>query len=227
MFRHAIIDLFARSPFHPIQQHMVKVLSCVELLPKFMQAAAGDDWEEAAVIERHIYELEHEADELKKEILQRLPAGILTPVPRELLFKLVYDQDEVANIADNITTRIISRQLVIPEKVISPLSQFVKVVVDTTTLAHRCVGELDDLLETGFRGKEADIISEMTQEVEDLEDTARTQLRENRKVIYSLEDQLNSLDAVCLYRVVDDLAEQASAARSIAMQLELMVVKSS
>ncbi|MDE1463614.1 TIGR00153 family protein [Spartinivicinus poritis] len=227
MFRHAIFDLFARSPFHPIQQHMVKVLSCVELMPAFMQAAVGDDWDEAAVIERHIYELEHEADELKKEILHRLPSGILTPVPRELLFKLVYDQDEVANIVDNITTRIISRQLVIPEGMMNQLNQFVQVVVDTTTLAHRCVGELDDLLETGFKGKEAEIIAEMTQEVEDLEDTARTQLRENRKAIYSLENQLNPLDAVCLYRVIDDLAELAAAARSVAMQLELMVVKTS
>lgn len=226
MFRHAIIDLFARSPFHPIQQHMATVLSCVDLLPKFMQAAASDDWEEAAVLERHIYELEHEADELKKEILQRLPAGILTPVPRELLFKLVYDQDVVANITDDIVARITSRQLVIPEGIIGILNQFVQVVFDSTTLAHRCVGELDELLETGFRGKEADIISEMTQDIEDLEDAARTQLRENRKAIYDHESQLNPLDAVCLYRIIDDLADLAGAARSVATQLELMVVRS-
>jgi len=42
-----IFSLFASSPFLPMQEHMKKVLECVQTLEGFMLAVFDEDWEQA------------------------------------------------------------------------------------------------------------------------------------------------------------------------------------
>ena len=47
-----IFSLFASSPFLPMQEHMKKVLECVQTLEGFMLAVFDEDWEQAENISK-------------------------------------------------------------------------------------------------------------------------------------------------------------------------------
>ena len=78
----SILDLFAKSPFKPLQEHMRVVLECVRhAKPLITALCAGDDdglrgaWAE-------IDRLEGEADRLKNDLRAHLPKRLLLPVDR-------------------------------------------------------------------------------------------------------------------------------------------------
>ena len=61
-----IFSLFASSPFLPMQEHMKKVLECVQTLEGFMLAVFDEDWEQAEEHQETINNLEEIADDLKR-----------------------------------------------------------------------------------------------------------------------------------------------------------------
>ncbi|MBU2711918.1 TIGR00153 family protein [Zooshikella harenae] len=225
MIKSVISELFAKSPFGPMQQHMDIVLSCVKLLEPFFKSVMGRDWDKAENFEQQMINLEHEADLLKREILSRLPSGVLTPVPREILFNLIYQQDAAANTADDIVGRITARQVNIPSALQPSITSLLNLCIEAVKLTHQSVSELDELLELGFRGKESVLVQKIIDSLEEHEDKIRSQVRSTRRTTHSLESELSALDAITLYQMIDRLDELARTARNIAMCLEVMLVK--
>src|SRR5581483_12323358 len=71
-----ILNLFGRSPFAPLQEHMEKVTSCVhELLPLF-QALQEKNHTLVGKIAEKISHLEHAADLTKNDIRNHLPGNL-------------------------------------------------------------------------------------------------------------------------------------------------------
>lgn len=225
MIKSVISELFAKSPFGPMQQHMDIVMSCVNLLTPFFQSVMARDWEKAESFEQQMINLEHEADLLKREILSRLPSGILTPVPREILCNLIYQQDAAANTADDIVGRITARQVNIPSTLQPSITSLLNLCIEAVKLTHQSVSELDELLELGFRGKESILVQKIIDSLETHEDKIRSQVRSSRRMTHNLEHELSALDAITLYQMIDRLDELARTARNIAMCLEVMLVK--
>ncbi|MEH6578336.1 MAG: DUF47 family protein, partial [Amphritea sp.] len=92
-----ILQMFARSPFKPMQEHIAKAQSCaIELIP-FFDAVMADDWATAEQVQQKIAMLENEADVMKKEVRQNLPNSIFLPVARTDLLELLRMQDKIAN----------------------------------------------------------------------------------------------------------------------------------
>ena len=92
-----IMQMFARSPFKPMQEHIVKAQACAEQLIPFFNAVIANDWETARTTQHKIAVLEGEADRLKKDVRQHLPNSIFLPVPRTDLLELLRMQDKIAN----------------------------------------------------------------------------------------------------------------------------------
>ena len=64
----AFLDLFAKSPFKPLQEHMHMVLECARQVPPLVEALCRGDLESVRSLERRIDELEGEADKLKNDL---------------------------------------------------------------------------------------------------------------------------------------------------------------
>ena len=91
------LQMFARSPFKPMQEHIAKAQECaIELVP-FFEAVMADDWDKAKIIQQKIAVLEGDADAMKKEIRQNLPKSIFLPVPRTDLLEVLRMQDRVCS----------------------------------------------------------------------------------------------------------------------------------
>lgn len=225
MTANSIMGVFAKSPLKPIEEHINKVQNATELLTPFFDAVCQEDWETAAEVRSKISNLEKEADTLKREIRMNLPRGLFLPVERTDLLELATQQDKIANKAKDISGRFLGRQLVIPAPVQNDFKAYVQRNVDACEQARKAINELDELLETGFRGREVQLVEKMINELDAIEDDTDTMQIELRLRIKEIEDQLNPIDVMVMYRMIEWIGDLADLAERVGSRLELMLAR--
>ncbi|MGA9573774.1 MAG: DUF47 family protein, partial [Lysobacterales bacterium] len=71
MTKSYLSGIFGKSPVGPLQEHMEKIVTCVDELIPFTEAVLNDDHEARAKHQRRVVAIENEADALKKELRLR------------------------------------------------------------------------------------------------------------------------------------------------------------
>jgi len=220
-----IVSLFGRSPIGPMQQHFAKAHECAANLVPFFEAAMAQDWEKLESIYQEMARLEREADKLKKNVRMHLPKSLFLPVPRSDLLDLLSVQDKVANRAKDIAGLMLGRQMMIPAALQPQMLNYVKRCVDASAQALTALNELDELLETGFGGREATLVQRLVEEVEEIEhDTDRLQI-EVRRALFALEKDLPAVDVMFLYRIIDWVGDVADRAERVGNRLEQLLAR--
>ncbi|QFU24378.1 TIGR00153 family protein [Shewanella eurypsychrophilus] len=221
----SILGVFAKSPIKPLQEHIDKVHQCASILVPFFDATAAGDWTSAVELRKQISGTEREADSLKREIRLTLPGGLFMPVERTDLLELLTQQDKIANKAKDISGRIIGRQLVIPQEIQAPFNAYLIRCLDAVALAKQAINELDDLLETGFRGREVDLVAKMIAELDKIEeDTDDLQIKIRRQ-LFAIENDMNPIDVMFLYKIIEWVGDLADLAERVGSRLELMLAR--
>lgn len=221
----SIMGVFAKSPIKPLQEHIDKVDECAALLVPFFEATMASDWERAADLRMQISNTEKEADVLKREIRMKLPGGLFMPVERTDLLELLTQQDKIANKAKDISGRIIGREMIIPPQIQSTFNTYVARCLDAVKLAKEAINELDDLLETGFRGREVELVAKMISELDSIEDDTDELQIQVRRQLFAMEPELNPVDVMILYKIIEWVGELADLAERVGSRLELMLAK--
>ena len=220
-----IFGLFAQSPLKPLQKHARKVVACSELLEPFFEATFDHDWDKAAEIRAQIVELERRSDLLKREIRLKLPRGLFLPVERTDLLEIVTQLDKLANYSRDISGRILGRHLLVPEIMQPAFRQFLFRSLDSTRQVRKVLGELDELLETGFRGREVTFVNNMILELDKIEDDTDQLQVSIRRTLFGLESQLNPVDVMFLYKCIERISILADQAQRVGSRIELMLAK--
>lgn len=223
--RSFISGIFAQSPVAGIEKHMSTAHGAAAHLVEYFRAVAARDRAET----RRIYELidtaEHEADTIKKELRLRLPKTIFMPVARADVLELINAQDKVANRAKDIAGLILGRQLVLPEGTSELFLEFVQRAVEASAQADKTVGELSELFESGFRGREVSIMEGMIETLDSIEsDTDRIEV-EIRAKIFELEQSLPPVGVMFLYKIIDWVGELANDAQAVGHKIQLLLAK--
>ncbi|MGO1246394.1 MAG: TIGR00153 family protein [Oceanisphaera sp.] len=221
-----ILGLFAKSPIKPLQKHVVKVHEAAQQLIPFFDAMWEQDWEQAELIQRRISQLEREADTLKREIRLKLPRGLFMPVERTDMLELLTQQDKIANKAKDISGRIVGRQMGIPLQLKTDFMIYLSRCIDATAQAAKAIDELDELLETGFKGREMDLVSEMIHQLDIIEDDTDVMQAKLRKQLQAIEDGYNPIDIMFLYKILEWVGDLADQAERVGSRLELMLSRS-
>lgn len=221
-----ILGLFAKSPIKPLQKHVAKVHEAAQQLVPFFDAVWERDWEQAALIQRRISQLEREADTLKREIRLKLPRGIFMPVERTDMLELLTQQDKIANKAKDISGRIVGRNLGIPLELKPAFMVYLSRCIDATAYAAKAIDELDELLETGFKGREMDLVSDMIHQLDLIEDDTDVMQAKLRKQLQAVEDGYNPIDVMFLYKILEWVGDLADQAERVGSRLELMLSRS-
>jgi predicted phosphate transport protein (TIGR00153 family) len=165
----ALASLFGRSPFKPMQEHIGVATQCAAQVPELFEALAAGDQDRVVSIKDRIYELEQQADDIKNELRAHLPKSLLLPVDRRDLLEVLDMQDSIADTAQDIAGLLFERPMEVPENLKDPLLALTRRCVDACNQAVLIIGELDELVETGFRGRESDRVSEMVAELNKIE----------------------------------------------------------
>ncbi|MFC4655588.1 MULTISPECIES: TIGR00153 family protein [Rheinheimera] len=219
------LAVFAKSPIKPIEEHIRKVHEASKLLVPFFDAAYAKDWDQAAEVRKAIVAMEKEADKLKRDIRVHLPRGLFLPVDRTDILELVSQQDKIANKAKDITGRVLGRELEIPAPIQAEFKAYLERCLDAVALASEAINELDELLETGFRGREVDLVIKMVERIDEIEhDTDQLQIS-LRKFVRKAEAQLNPIDVMFLYRTLEWVGDLADTALKVGSRLEIMLAR--
>ena len=221
-----ILGLFAHSPLKPLQKHSDKVTECCDLLIPFFQHTFVKQWDEAEKVRLDISQGEREADGLKREIRLKLPRGLFLPIDRTDLLELVTQLDKLANFAKDISGRMIGRQFGIPEEMQESFLKYVQRSLDSIHQAHRVIEEMDQLLETGFKGRELKLVNTMIQELDSIEDDTDQMQIQLRKMLLGIESRYNPIDVMFLYKVIEWVGVLADQAQRVGSRIELMLARS-
>ncbi len=218
-----IFNMFARSPIRPLQKHIDKAFAAAAGLVPFIEAVLVEDWAQAEIAQRHIEMLEKEADILKRDLRLHLPKGLFLPVSRGDLLQLIVEQDRLANLSQDIAGLIFGRRMKIPNPIAEDYVAFLHRCIEAAEQAKKAINELDELLETGFRGNEMVILEQMVVKLNKLEhDTDHMQIQIRQK-LFAMEAQLNPIDTIFLYKIIEKTGVLADCAQTIGSRLQLLV----
>ncbi len=218
-----LANIFGSSPVQPLEKHMDIAYRCAKKLRPFFDAVIARDYERMAEVRAQIETLEHEADDLKKQIRLNMPKSLFMPVPREDLLELLLVQDKIANRTRDVSGVIMGRKMEIPEQIAEAFVEFVDSNIDAVKQARKSVRELDELFTAGFKGAEVELVNELIEELDALETHTDNQQTRIRSALFEIEKTLNPIDAIFLYEVIQLTGEIADMAERVGRRLELLL----
>jgi len=216
-------NMFGSSPVMPLEKHIEITFRCAKRLHNFFEAVIAGDWARATDVREEIERLEHEADDLKKEIRLNLPKSLFMPVPREDLLELLLVQDKIANRTKDVSGIVLGRKMQIPSACAEQFLEFVDRNIDAAKQARKSVRELDELFTVGFRGAEVDLVEGMIEELDNIETDTDNKQAALRASVFEIEGSLNPVDVIFLYKVIELTGEIADMAERVGRRLELLL----
>lgn len=215
--------LFGSSPIAPLQAHMQMVHSCVNHLIGLFEAMQNNDLDAVTDAYHKIAELEQKADDQKHLLRDHLPKSLFMPIARQDLLDALRIQDKLANRARDIAGIVVGRKMRFPETASGPMLDLVKATVATVSKTHDVVNELDELVETGFRGRAVRLVENMLIELDRLEsETDRIQV-DIRAALFQVEKDLPAVDVMFMYRVIESVAKIADDADRVGRRFQMML----
>ncbi|MDX1650418.1 MAG: TIGR00153 family protein [Myxococcota bacterium] len=217
-----IQSLFGPSPIRPMQQHMAVVTACArEVLPLFEALAAGD-MERVRQVRGEIDRQEGDADRIKNEIRSHLPKRLFLAVERRDMLDILDNQDSIADTAQDLAELADQRGQAVPASLAEPLTDLVRRVIAAVECAERVVNELDELVETGFQGREVGRVQEMIDELARIEsETDAIQDKATRR-LFAVEDELG-VATVFWHQTIEHVADLADYAERVGNRLRLLI----
>jgi len=217
--------LFGRSPITPLQEHMYCVYMGIKHLIPLIEGMIEADQDKILAAQKEIVDGEHDADDMKKDLRTHLPKGLFMPVDRRDVLDVLLRQDIIANQAKDVASLIVGRGMTLPEEMNAPFLTFTKRCVDTVKQALQTINELDELVETGFRGLEVDHVEEMLVELGNIESETDTMQEDLRQTLFKLEEKLGPVDVIFTYRLIDWVGNVADNAERVGSRLSLMLAR--
>mgnify|MGYP001817959750 FL=1 len=218
-----LANIFGTSPVQPLEKHINVAYQCAKQLRSFFAATIEGDWDKAISVREEIERLEHEADDIKKEIRLHLPKSLFMPVPREDLLELLLVQDKIANRTRDVSGIVVGRRMQMPARLAEQFIEFVDRNIDAAKQARKSVRELDELFTVGFRGAEVALVAGLIEELDRIETDTDDKQAALRASLFEIEKTLDPVDAVFFYRVIDLTGEIADMAERVGRRLELLL----
>ncbi|MFT6219278.1 MAG: putative phosphate transport protein (TIGR00153 family) [Cycloclasticus pugetii] len=217
--------IFGPSPVAPLQSHMKLVDECVSKLVDLFECMSKGDTDGVEEVYQQIATLEQKADDQKHLLREHLPSGLFMPIDRQDLLDSLRVQDLLANRARDIAGIVVGRKLQFPEHASARAIELVRATVKTCHQALKVVNELDELVETGFRGHAVRVVESMLIELDKLEsETDRIQV-ELRTALFEVERDLYAVDVVFMYRIIESIAGIADDAERVGRRFQIMLSK--
>jgi len=206
-----ILNLFARSPFAPLQSHMDKVAATIALLTSLFT--------DPQKILKEISELEHQADQIKSEIRNNLPSNLFLAIDRNTFLTILELQDAIADKAEDIAVLLSYKKLLLEEPLKTPYERFLAKNIECFEQTHKIIQELHELVESSFGGSEAEHVKAMCSHVALKEHEADRLQSQLLQVLYSQEDKLSYASFILWDKVFEATGAIANLSEQLADQI--------
>lgn len=220
-----LMKMFGQSPFKPLQEHMIVVVDCANQVPGLFEAIHGDDKDKVEELRSRIYQLENDADEVKNELRSHLPKSMFMPVDRRDLLEILDLQDSIADTAQDIAGMMVVRRMKLPEPVHKPMLVLAQRCVDACNQLAKIMDEMDELVETGFRGPEADKVMYMIDELNKIETDTDVQAIAVMRLLFEHEDEIGAVSTIMWDRVIHWIGDLANFAERAGNRHRLLLAR--
>lgn len=217
--------LFGRSPIKPLQEHMYRVYMSIKHLSPLVEGMVSGDEKAILAAQKEIIKGEHDADEMKHELRTHLPKGLFMPVDRRDILDVLLTQDKIVNQAKDIAGLIVSRNMQLPLEMNDGFLALTNRCIDTVRQSLDTINELDELVETGFRGLEVDRVEVMIEKLGVIETETDVLQDELRVILFKLEAELSPVDVIFTYRLIEWVGNIADNAERVGSRLSLMLAR--
>ena len=218
-----ILNLFGPSPFKPLQEHMRVVVQCASNVPDLFEALCDDDAEKMKKIRDEIFALENTADEIKNELRSHLPRSIFMPVDRRDLLEILDLQDTIADTAQDIAGMLMIRRPKALDAIREPLMDLTNRCLDACNQMAAIMEHLDELVETGFRGPESDVVVVMIGELNRIETDTDQKGMEVLRQLFAHEDEIDPVSLMVWRRLIHWVGDLANYSEKVGNRLRLLV----
>ncbi|MDH3235434.1 MAG: TIGR00153 family protein [Alphaproteobacteria bacterium] len=218
-------SLFKHSPFKPMQEHINVVALCAARVPDLFEALSAGDRAKVVEVKEAIFELEQQADEIKNELRAHLPKSLMMPVDRRDLLEVLDMQDSIADTAQDIAGLLVERPMDVPEELKQPLLALVRRCVEACDHAAKIIGELDELVSTGFGGRESDLVTEMVKELNKIEEDTDEMGMALTSKLFGIEDQMKPVSVMFWYQLIQWIGDLADYAEKVGNRLRLLLAR--
>ncbi|MCM8857081.1 MAG: TIGR00153 family protein [Candidatus Thiodiazotropha sp.] len=220
-----IASLLGSSPFKPLQVHMGIVKECITEVPGLFEALIAGNQEQLKAAKEKIFSLEHDADQIENDIRARLPKSLFMPVDRRDLLELLEMQDSIADTAQDIAGLMMERDMSVPKDMNEPLQAFVQRCVDTCNQAASIIEELDELIEMGFKGNQANKVEEMVEVLGKVEDETDDMGMALARSLFAQEESMNPVSVMFWYQMIQWIGDLADYAEKVGDRMRLLIAR--
>ncbi len=150
--------------FDLLKKHARLVLECAERLSLSLEAYYKKDTTQLEEIAKHIFEIEKEADQLKRNIRGHLPKGILLPVERFELFLYLKEQDAIADATEEIINWLSFKYVKIPKELFEEIESLLTKSIESLKYLENLITYSADFLinrNENSRNQAKDIVREI------------------------------------------------------------------
>ncbi|MFQ5901784.1 MAG: TIGR00153 family protein [Thermodesulfobacteriota bacterium] len=221
----SILSIFSKPPFAHLQQHMRKVKGCVDGVIPLIDTLLNEDYEGLEGEAKKIVKMEHEADIIKDNIRNELPSSIFMPVHRGDLLEVLSCQDDISDTAEDLAVLLTLRKMALPQELKPDLKMFLDKVIAVCHQAFTIIEEMDELVETSFRGREAKKVLNMIYELGTMEWKADEKQFELLKKIFDMEDKFKPIEIFMWMKIFGKIGDLANNAERMGNRLRLMLSK--
>ncbi len=216
---------FAPSPFVQLHKHSKKVHECVELLRPLADALLVEDYEKIEELHHVMSRTEHEADQIKTEVRDRIAKMYFLSVGRLELSQFLAYQDDVADAAEDFAVVLLLRNTKLPEELKAEFMGFVEQVIKVGEHLLGLAENLSTLAKAAFTGPEAKDVLKAIERIGEEEWKADRLERKFARHFYSMEDKLDFITIAFLDKYCKTLSAVANNAEKTAKYLRLIIRK--
>ncbi len=220
-----IAQLFGKSPFGPLNEHMKKTKECIDLVPPLFDAVFREDMEEIQRITDRVSKMEHEADVIKNEIRDHLPRSLFMPVSRSDFFSVLSQMDSIPDSVEDLCVMLTLRKMIVPEELAHDLRDFLDKSLSVFYRTFEAVEDVERLLGSAFGGPDADRLFDRINEIGMLEwetDKAQCVLV---KHMYDIEDRVDPVSIFQWSKIFQKIGDLANFSEKTADRLRALLSK--
>ncbi len=213
------------SPYKILDEHFKRVCKATRKLDRMVRLYLEGDFSEAASLSVEISKLEHEADELKRNLRASLPKKIFMPIPKGDLLEILASNERIVDTCQDVAQILDMRKTRVPEELHPLFENFLGHIIEAVDSLRDMMNLLEKVLESTFAKVETSeviALGHMVHEHEYKADSANKQLS---KAIYALEGKESPMALFHMMRFSDVLDSVADHAENAALRFVLVVSK--
>lgn len=216
-------EMFKRSPFEPLREHMDAVMACARLVQPMFEAVGAHDFAKLESLTKQVFIKEHDADLIKDEVRQTIPNTFYLPVYRGDLLGYLKLQDDIADSAEDVAVLLSIKNIEMPGAISQLAGEYLATVLKVVELTERLTHTFQEAVEKGLQEAQVTAVHESVKAVEKAEwESDRTQYKLS-KALFALENSISAVDIMLWFKIFGELGRMANVAESLADRIRRML----